>query len=393
MTTGDVAWKVRLEPSSGDVNYDGLDPVDVDVTTVDNDDAPTVELKLDPASIAEAGEVSTVTATLSHPSVEPTTVTVMAAPVSPAVAGDFMLSTATTLTIAAGATTSTGTVTITAEDNAVDADDKTVRVSGTATNDGPASDGMGVVAEAKGATLTITDDDEKGLAFAVAGTSATVLEVTAGEDKTYTVKLTSMPSGPVTVAVTASPASRSTDVTVRPAALTFPASAWNTAQPVTVTVAANEGGYAAPLALAHDASGGDYEDVVGSLDVSVEGETKVKVGAAAGETTYRIGERAVTVVVESGVPEGIELDLEALSDSPSNEPLKLTFAPVESPAASDAFTYDSQGSRTVVDVTVEGTVPSAGLRLCLPVEAAVREAARGRPLLLLHYVGSAWGGG
>ena len=387
---GDVAWKVRLDPSSGDVNYDGLDPVDVDVTTVDNDEAPTVELKLDPASIAEDGEVSTVTAELSHPSVKPTTVTVTAAPVSPAVADDFTLSSTDTLTIAAGATTSTGTVTITARNNAVDADDKTVRVSGTATNDGPAGDGMGVGA-VESATLTITDDDEKGLAFAVAGTSATVLAVTAGEDKTYTVKLTSMPSGPVTVAVTASPASRSTDVTVRPAALTFPASAWNTAQPVTVTVEANEGGYAVPLALAHDASGGDYEDVAGSLDVSVAGETKLRVAPGTTMPPVVIKGYRVTMTVEAGVPEGIELDLEALPVAPSETSLTLTFAPVEAPAESDAFTYGSQGSRTVVDVTVtEGTVPSPGLRLCLPVEGAVQEAARGRALLLLHYDGSAW---
>ena len=393
---GNVAWQVRLDTSSGgDVNYNGLDDVDVDVTTTDAA-PPTVTLALTPASIAESGAgnvatVTTVTATLSHPSVADTAVTVTVAPVvaSGAVAGDYTLSMATMLTIAATATESTGVVTIAAVDNKVDADDKTVTVSGTAANSRAAADSMTVAVT--GADLTITDD-EKGLAFAVAGTSATVLEVTAGEDKTYTVKLTSMPSGPVTVAVTASPASRSTDVTVRPAALTFPASAWNTAQMVTVRVAANEGGYAAPLALAHGASGGDYEDVAGSLDVSVEGETKVKVGDAAGETTYRIGERAVTVVVESGVPEGIELDLEALSDSPSNEPLKLTFAPVESPAESDKFTYDSQGSRTVVDVTVEGTVPSAGLRLCLPVVGAVREAADGRRLLLLHYDddGNAW---
>ena len=57
---GDVAWKVRLDPSSGDADYDGLAPVDVAVSTTDNDDAPTVTLELDPSSISEAGEVGTV---------------------------------------------------------------------------------------------------------------------------------------------------------------------------------------------------------------------------------------------------------------------------------------------------------------------------------------------
>ena len=88
---GDVAWRVRLDPSSADADYDGLDPVDVAVSTTDDDAAPAVTLALTPPSIAEAGGVSTVTATLSHPSSAATTVTVSAAPVAPAVAGDFTL--------------------------------------------------------------------------------------------------------------------------------------------------------------------------------------------------------------------------------------------------------------------------------------------------------------
>ena len=37
---GEVTWAVRLDPSSGDANYDGLANVDVSVTTTDDDDAP-----------------------------------------------------------------------------------------------------------------------------------------------------------------------------------------------------------------------------------------------------------------------------------------------------------------------------------------------------------------
>ena len=67
-------------------------------------------------------------------------------------AGDFNLSTARTLSIAAGATTSTGTVTITAVDNSVDTENKTVTVSGVASG--------GNVSNPANQTLTITDDDE-----------------------------------------------------------------------------------------------------------------------------------------------------------------------------------------------------------------------------------------
>ena len=392
---GDVAWRVRLDPSSADADYDGLDPVDVAVSTTDDDAAPAVTLALAPPSIAEAGGVSTVTATLSHPSSAATTVAVSAAPVAPAVAGDFTLSAATMLTIAAGSIASTGTVTVAAVDNDVDAPDRTVTVSGTAANSRAGGDGMDMTVTA--ATLTIADDDEKGLAFADGAGRAfappSPLAVAEGDPAgaPYTVTLTSRPSGTVTVAV----ASDHAEVEVSPARLTFAPSGWNEAQTVTVTARDDGDDYADAAVLTHTASGGGYGDggaVVGTLAVAVDSErgTKLVVGGA-GETTYRIGGRTVTVVVRSGVPEGIELDLTDLPDAPSNERLTLAFAPVEAPAASDAYTYGSAGARTVVDVAVtEGAVPPAGLRLCLPVVEAVRAAARGRALRLLRHVGGAW---
>ena len=66
--------------------------------------------------------------------------------------GDFRLSTNTTLTIGADQSASTGTVTITANNNGVDAPDKTVMVTGTASNS------QGVTGPSE-VTLTITNDD------------------------------------------------------------------------------------------------------------------------------------------------------------------------------------------------------------------------------------------
>ena len=109
-------------------------------------DAPAV------ADLDPNGGVSTVTARLDRESSETTTVTVSATAVSPAVAGDFRLSTNKTLTITAGQTTSTGTVTITANDNDVDTVNKTVRVSGSLTSGG--------LTDPDDVTLSITDDDD-----------------------------------------------------------------------------------------------------------------------------------------------------------------------------------------------------------------------------------------
>ena len=128
------------------------DPSDRTLTITDDDATPTVSLVLSPGSISENGDSTTVTATLSGPSTEKVTLVVSATAVSPAVAGDFTLSTNDTLTIAAGATTSTRTVRIKAANNAVDAPDKSVTVSATA------SGGRGVSAPSN-RTLTITDDD------------------------------------------------------------------------------------------------------------------------------------------------------------------------------------------------------------------------------------------
>ena len=115
---------------SGIVSLSGADaPVDVTLIITDEESTPVVTLLLTPQMISEDEGVSTVTAMVSPASSEAFTVTVSTSAVSPAVAGDFML-TGTTLSFAANATKSTGAVTITAVDNAVDSPDKMVRVSG-----------------------------------------------------------------------------------------------------------------------------------------------------------------------------------------------------------------------------------------------------------------------
>ena len=129
---------------NGVANPDG-----VTLTIADDDVLPTVTLALSSSSISEGSGVTTVTAALSGESSEAVTVTVSASPGS---GTDFTLSTANTLTIAAGSTASTGAVTLTALNNDVEESDKTVTVSGAA------SGGNGVSAPA-GLPLTITDND------------------------------------------------------------------------------------------------------------------------------------------------------------------------------------------------------------------------------------------
>ena len=124
----------------------------VPVTIADDDATPAVTLVLTPDSISEDGGSSRVSAVLDRASSETTTVTVSTTPVSPAVAGDYT-PVGTTLTIAAGDMTSTGTVRITANDNDIDAPNREVTVSASAVND------QGI-AQPAAQRLTITDDEQ-----------------------------------------------------------------------------------------------------------------------------------------------------------------------------------------------------------------------------------------
>ena len=374
---GDVSWQVRLDPSSGDAGYAGLADAEVDVTTTDDDDAPEVELSLEPPSVSEAGGVSTVTAVLSHPSVADTTVTVSAAPVSPATEGDYTLSLERMLTIAAGATRSTGTVTVTATDNDTDAADKRVTVSATAANARAAADGTAVAVT--GAVLTIADDDEKGIAFEPGGPLPTVAGAGAAA---YTAALTSRPVGTVTVSISTDDA----DLAVSPSVLTFAPSDWSGARTVSVTARPDGDDLADAASLVtHAASGGGYDGVTGTLAVAVSepGDTRIVTDGAAGTTTRYVNGRQVTVTVAEGVPADVGIAL----PQTLNGAVTVTVAPLpgedRAAAAGDGYGLGPEGSQVAVDIAV-APVPRDGVRLCLPVDDALRAAAAGRELIMFR---------
>ena len=229
---------------------------DDDATPVDDDETVTVTLSLSDASISEDGGIATVMASLDHGSSVATTVTVSVAPDTPATSSDYSLSTNRVLTIAADATSSTGTVTITGVDNDIDAADMTVQVKGAAVNS------LDVTAPSD-VELTLEDDDTRGVTV-----SATSLDMSEGDDATYTVVLTSQPTADVTVMPSRS--SGDTDVTVS-GALTFTPINWNVAQTVTVSAAHDSDAADDAAVIGHAVSGGDYGVVTAaSVDVAVD---------------------------------------------------------------------------------------------------------------------------
>ena len=110
------------------------------------------------------------------------------------------------------------------------------------------------------AAVTIEDDDERGVVV-----TPTTLSVPEAGSGSYTVVLTSQPTG--TVTVTPSVGGNS-EVTVAPSPLTFTAGTWSTAQTVTVSAAADTDAVNDTATVTHAVSGGDYGTETAS-DVSV----------------------------------------------------------------------------------------------------------------------------
>ncbi len=203
-------------------------------TIRDDDDTPTVTLHLSPDTIAEAGGVSTVTASLDHPSGKVTTVFVSVTPVAPAVAGDYLVPD-TFLSIPAGETESQGTVTITAVDNAVDAPDKTVTVSSSLV-----SNSLGAN-DPEPVTLTIEDDDDAATLPELSIGDASAAEGdSGGKTLEFAVTLDSAATQAVTVdwATSDGTATAGTDYTAGNGTLTF--GAGDSSRTVSVTVAGDE---------------------------------------------------------------------------------------------------------------------------------------------------------
>ena len=203
-------------------------------------------LLLEPAAIAENGGVSRVTATVSRSLPQPFTVTVTAAPVAPATAGDITVS-GTTLSFAANATASGGTVTITARDNRVDGD-RTVTVAATVSAAG--------VAPPREVRLTITDDDEP--AWELTVDEAVIAEQDTGA-AAVTVRVVNGVTFPAAVPIrldfAGSTAVPGSDFTVTDALGTVVPS------PYELTLAAGDGAVAATITAVDDTEDDDAEEI------------------------------------------------------------------------------------------------------------------------------------
>ena len=253
--TNDTA--VIAHAISGADYGEGSVTADAVSVTVD-DDETALTLTVNPAAVDEHGGDTGVTVTGTLDGVtrdEPTTLTVhVGASDDAAVKGtDYTAVSDLTLTIPSGQASGAATFTLTAIDDFLDERIEAVSITGTIQDAG---------FEVIGTTVSITDNDERGVRF-----NPSSLSVPEGGDATYTVVLTSRPSGEVTV--TPSLASNDTDVTAG-AALTFTEATWDQARTVTVSAAHDADAANDTATIVHSISGADYEaNKVTAGDVSV----------------------------------------------------------------------------------------------------------------------------
>ena len=202
----------------------------------------------------------------------------------------------------------------TVDDKMVNVPDRTVEITHAATGAGYDEITLGSL------VVTATDDDTRGMTVSQ---SSRVLE--EGGSATYTVALTSAPTGNVTVHMTSS----STDVVTVTGSLNFTPTSWEVAQTVTLrgTQNTNSVPTGATATIGHVVTGGDYEGVIGrnvavrvldddSKAVTVS-ETALTVAENSGEGTYTVvlGSRPtgnVTVSVVSSTQSAVTVSSTSL---------------------------------------------------------------------------------
>ena len=222
-----------------------------------------VALSVVPASVAEGGGAQDVVATArldAAPRKQDTTVRISVVPATAdAVDLDGVVA-PVDVVIEAGSTTVSTTLAVTPAADDRDEAHEDLAVEGRLVD-------VGTALSVLRATLTITDDDSRGVTV-----STSRLAVTEGESSDYTLVLESEPTGQVQIDVDIP---SGTDVTANPDRLVFNSDNWETAQTVNVRVREDEDDVTdPPVVISHAVRATDYAGVtVAGVTVSITDTT------------------------------------------------------------------------------------------------------------------------
>ena len=188
----------------------------------------------------------------------------------------------------------------------------------------------------KTTTVTIRDDDTRGLTF-----HRRWADVAEGSSATYTVKLKSQPTAPVEVFI----ASDNPDVTTDPSTLLFNPTfsiRWDTAQMVTVNAAQDNDAVDDMAILTHTTSGGDYG---GANAITVKRGIPVDDDDTATTPVSQVP--YISVTAGSDVTEGGAASFKVIADPAPTSRLTVNVEVFESPNQ-DFIAASQEGVRTVV---------------------------------------------
>ena len=326
--------------------YTGVGVSNVNVQVTDND-TPGVTISETGVTVTEAsgsGRTARYTVVLNTQPTGNVTVT-------PASGDGSVATVSAALTFTQSNWSTDQDVTVTGVDNKVDnASDLTTSITHAVSGADYGGVSAGTV------NVTLTDDDTKGVTVSKSGTPQTITESGADNSFKYTVKLTSEPTGTVTVTPASSPAGL---VTVSPTPLTFTTTNWGTTQEVTVTAVDDDVDDATDRtgSVTHAVSGADYATGVTAGSVSVtltDDDTK---GVVISETAITLaesgsGSSALYTVKLSSKPSG------TVTVTPSVTGGVVTFSP-----SSLSFTTQNWGTTQEVTLTaIDDDVDDASAR-------------------------------
>ena len=169
-------------------------------------------------------------------------------------------------------------------------------------------------------TVAVTDDDTRAVGFS----PAEGLSIDEGGTGTFTAKLSTLPTGTVTVSVTSGDTAAAT---ATPASLTFTTSDWSTAQTVTVKGVQDADGSDESVTISLAASGADYASVSASVTAAVDDDETQAVVVSPASLSIAEGATGTFTAKLSTVPTG-DVTVSVTSgdtDAATVSPASLTF--------------------------------------------------------------------
>jgi hypothetical protein len=331
LVDGDIAYTIEVTvdaASTVDAAYDIIEPADVAVTNDDNGDAAGVSVSVISGNTSEVGGTGTFTVVLdTEPSADVQIEAVSSDPTEGVVTSGSVL-TFTTLNWS-----TPQTVTVTGQNDAIDDGDisYSIEVSVNTTN---TLDNTYDSIDPDDVSVTNTDNDTAGVT--VSAISGNTTE--AGGTATFTVVLTSEPTGSVEIDSVSSDATEG--VVTSGSTLTFTTLNWSTPQTVMVTGqndAGSDGNVAYTIVVTTDTTNtlDAIYDAINPSDVSVINEDDgdivgVTVSAISGNTTEAGGSATFTVVLAAEPTNTVEVDAVSAdaSEGVVTSGSTLTFTPL-----------------------------------------------------------------